>query len=74
MTPQFNHRPMKGRLQAVFYGGGPQLEFFFSMPATREAAIERMKFEAEWYCRQHFMLRDGDGVVIYDSMIEQVAA
>lgn len=72
--PDFTHSPMIGRLQAIFYGGGQPLEFFFAMPKRRSVAIERMAFECEWYKRRHFVLRDDKGEVFHDSAAEQVAA
>lgn len=69
-TPTFEHAPMRGRLQMMFYGGKSEpLEFFAAATRTDKGAINKANFEAMWHLRQRFMVRDDTGRVIYNGPV-----
>lgn len=67
--PAFAHAPMPNRIQAILYGGGQPLEYFYAARKTDKAAIAKVNNEAQWAFRHSFIVRDDAGRVIYDDPV-----
>lgn len=66
--PTFKLTPPLTGYQMVAYANGPELEF--NIPArTERRAIANANFQAMWSKRHRFMLRDGNGFVVYDGPV-----